>query len=93
MHKHHVFYGTANRRKSEEDGCWVWLCAKHHNMSDEGVHFDKKLDLELKIVVELMWLEYYSKTIEDFIKRYGKNYLVYEEDEKTKKIKIEKVRK
>lgn len=83
LHKHHVFYGTANRKKSEADGCWVWLCAYHHNMSDEGVHFNKNLDIYLKIMLERAWLDYYNKTIDDFIQRYGRNYLEYNIDKRS----------
>lgn len=72
---HEVFYGTRNRKKSIEDGCCVYLCPKHHNASNEGVHFNKQLDLELKQSMERRWLEYYNKTIDDFISRYGRNYL------------------
>ena len=75
LHKHHIFYGTANRKKSEQDGCWCWLCAKHHNMSDEGVHFNRQVDLLLKARTQLAWMQTYNKTTEDFIKRYGRNYL------------------
>lgn len=71
---HEVYFGK-NRKKSIEDGCCVYLCGKHHNQSNEGVHFNHKLDNGLKKQMELYWLEYYNKTIEDFIKRYGKNYL------------------
>ena len=28
LHKHHIFYGTANRKKSEKWGCWVYLTAE-----------------------------------------------------------------
>lgn len=75
LHVHHVFYGTANRRLSDEDGLTVYLCYKHHNGSDYGVHFDKMLDLALKQEAETKWLEYYGKTKQDFIDRYGKNYI------------------
>ena len=68
------FFGR-NRQKSIEDGCCVYLCGKHHNQSNEAVHFNKELDKELKIKMELKWLEYYNKEIEDFIKRYHRNYL------------------
>ena len=44
-------------------------------MSDEGIHFDKKFDLEVKRKCEKVWLEYYKKNIEDFIKKYRRNYL------------------
>ena len=74
IHTHEIFFGK-NRKKSIEDGLCVYLCGKHHNQSNEGVHFNHELDQYLKKVAEQSWLEYYNKTIEDFIKRYGKNYL------------------
>lgn len=74
IHTHEVFFGK-NRRKSIEDGCCVYLCGKHHNQSNEGVHFNYDLDLKLKIAMEKAWLKKYDKTIEDFIERYGKNYI------------------
>ena len=82
LHRHHVFYGTANRRKSEEDLMWVYLCPEEHNTSSIGVHFNKELDLKLKKIAEKVWIANYTskdENIEDridkFIKRYGKNYL------------------
>lgn len=75
LHRHEVFYGTANRQKSIEDGLVVYLTPELHNMSNEGVHFNKEFDLELKQAGEQIWLNYYNKTIDDFIKRYGRNYL------------------
>lgn len=74
IHVHEVFFGR-NRKKSIEDGCCVYLCGKHHNQSNEGVHFNHNLDLELKKKMEVCWLKYYNKTIDDFIARYGKNYI------------------
>ena len=74
IHTHEVFFGK-NRKKSIEDGCCVYLCGKHHNQSNEGVHFSHDLDLKLKIAMEKAWLKEYDKTIEDFIERYGKNYI------------------
>lgn len=74
IHTHEVFFGK-NRKKSIEDGCCVYLCGKHHNQSNEGVHFNHDLDLKLKIAMEKAWLKKYDKAIEDFIERYGKNYL------------------
>ena len=57
LHKHHIIYGTANRKNSEEYGLTVMLCPAHHNMSNNGVHFNKKLDLKLKQLAEKMWIE------------------------------------
>lgn len=74
LHKHHIFYGTANRKKSEEDGCWCYLCGVHHNLSNQGVHFDKRFDLYLKRHCQMKWEAEYGDRSE-FIKRYGKSYL------------------
>lgn len=74
IHIHEVYYGK-NRKKSIEDGCCVYLCGRHHNQSKDGVHFNHKLDLELKKQMELYWLKFYKKTEEDFIKRYKKSYI------------------
>lgn len=74
IHIHEVMFGR-NRNNSIKDGCCVFLCGYHHNQSNEGVHFNHKLDMELKQKMEKRWLEYYHKDIEDFIKKYGRNYL------------------
>lgn len=68
------FFGR-NRQKSIEDGCCIYLCGKHHNQSNDGIHFNHKLDLKAKQEMEQKWLKHYNKTINDFRKRYGCNYL------------------
>lgn len=75
-HLHHIFYGVRNRKKADEDGLTVYLCYKHHEGTD-GVHGKNghKLDMRLKQIAQKKWMEYYNKTTDDFIKRYGKNYL------------------
>lgn len=73
LHKHHIFYGTANRRLSEKYGCWVYLCAYHHNMSDYGVHFNKDIDLGLKRMCQTEFEKKYSH--EKFMQVFGRNYL------------------
>ena len=75
LHKHHVINGTANRKISDEDGLWVYLCAYHHNGSNDSVHYNKEFALELKQIAEKRWIEFYGKDKESFIKRYGRNYL------------------
>lgn len=74
IHIHEVYFGK-NRTKSIEDGCCIYLCGKHHNQSNDGVHFNKELDLKIKQRMQLYWMKEYNKTVEDFIKRYGRNYL------------------
>lgn len=73
LHKHHIFYGTANRKLSEQYGCWCYLCARHHNMSNSGVHFDKGLDKNLKEFAQKKFNEVYPEL--DFKQIFGKNYL------------------
>ena len=74
IHIHEIMYGK-NRQNSINDGLCVYLCGKHHNLSNEGVHFNHELDLKLKQLAEQKWCEHYNKTPEDFRKRYYCNYL------------------
>jgi hypothetical protein len=74
-HRHEVFFGTANRKKSIKDGLVVFLTPNMHNMSCFGVHQNREFDLILKRIGEQAWCDHYGKTIDDFIREYGKNYL------------------
>ena len=71
--RHHCFHGTANRKLAEQDGCWVYLCHKHHTGGD-GVHDNMPFDEMLKKFTQLKWEERFGDR-NDFIKRYGKSYL------------------
>lgn len=72
LHKHHI-YGGANRKNSEKWGCYVYLVPEYHNMSDSGVHFDKKFDSLLKRVCQRKFEELYGH--DRFMEVFGKNYL------------------
>lgn len=74
LHLHHIYYGTANRRLSDQDGCVVYLCLNHHTGAN-GVHTNRKIDLFLKAKCEKEYLRLNNKTIDDFIARYGRDYL------------------
>lgn len=74
LNRHHIYAGVSNRKQSEKYGCWVYLCARHHNMSDVGVHFNKALDTELKQTCQKEW-EKRNGTREDFIRTFGRSYL------------------
>lgn len=74
LHLHHVYYGTANRKLSDADGCVIYLCQAHHTGA-HGVHFNKKIDLTIKARTQITWQKHYNKTTEDFIARYGRSYL------------------
>lgn len=77
LHDHHIFFGTANRRLSEKDGLKAWLCINHHTEGIGAVHKNKDYDLILKKIAEKTYREYYNKTKEEFIQRYGKSNLDY----------------
>lgn len=74
LHSHHILYGTANRKLSELYGLKVWLCGKHHNLSNEGVHFNKELDLHLKRLAQEHYEARYGDRV-DFRETFGRNYL------------------
>lgn len=72
LHRHHVF-GGPNRPISERTGMTVWLCGRHHNMSRDGVHRNKCLDMEVKRLAQHTFEQYRSR--EEFMELFGRNYL------------------
>ena len=74
-HRHEIFYGYGNRQKSIEDGLVIFLRPEDHNMGDNGIHANREFDLYAKKKAQLRWMEFYGKTVEQFIKRYGRNWL------------------
>ena len=70
---HHVFGGTANRRLSDKYKLVIPLCHYHHNMSNEGVHFNKPFDICLKKIGQMKFEEEYSH--EKFMQVFGRNWL------------------
>ena len=75
-HRHEAFFGVRNRQKSIDDGLVVFLTYEMHEGTC-GVHGKEghNFDLQIKKTAEKVWCEYYNKTKEDFIERYGRNYL------------------
>ena len=57
VHRHHIYPGNGRRDVSEREGCWVYLCPAHHNMSDWGVHFDRELDAFFREDCQRRWEE------------------------------------
>lgn len=76
LNVHHVIYGVGKRNIADEDGLTIPLCYYHHK-GTYGVHGREghELDQKLKEIAEKKWMEYYKKSEEEWIKRYGKNYL------------------
>lgn len=73
LHEHHIYEGTANRKISEKYGMKIWLCPFHHNMSNEGIHFNKELDLSVKQYAQEIFEQ--THTREEFRSLFGKSYL------------------
>lgn len=73
LQEHHVFYGTGNRKISEKYGMTVWLCQKHHT-GNLGVHFNRKFDVELKVIAQKQF-ETNCGSREEFIRLFGKSYI------------------
>ena len=70
---HHIFYGTSNRKNSDEMGYVIALCNEHHK-GNKGVHFNKTLDNQLKkIAQEHFEANYGSRN--DFRKIFGKSFI------------------
>ena len=75
LHLHHTLYGGDKRRLSDKYGLTIWLCSKHHNMSDEGVHYNKELDLRVKQMAQMECMQHYNMSMEEWLKIFRRNYL------------------
>ena len=81
-HKHHIF-GGPNRKWSEKYGLYIHLCPRHHNMSDEGIHFNKEMREGYQRLAQFHFeLEYACKhsaseeqAKAEFMRIFGRNYL------------------
>lgn len=65
-------YGIETKSDAENGFC-VGLCHKEHNMSNNSVHYNRDMDLELKRVYQKEYEK--NHTREEFIKLIGKSYL------------------
>lgn len=80
---HHIFSGTADRKKSDEDGCIVPLCLTHHRLGEDAAHRNRTTNLRLKQIAETEWIEQRVRewglseetAKRNFIIRYGKSWL------------------
>lgn len=75
--RNEVFGGTANRKKSIEDGLVIFLTPEDHRTGKHSFHLDPQNPrwVEVRKIAQKRWMEFYNKTPEQFIKRYGRNYL------------------
>lgn len=75
LEDHHVFFGTANRKKSEQYGLKVWLCGhKCHRNGDKSPHRNKLTDNALKCLAQVKFEEIHGSR-DLFRQEFGKSYL------------------
>lgn len=71
---HHCIFGS-KRKKADEDGLTVKLCAScHHAIHNPTNKFDQSMQDALKKIAQEKWEATYGSR-EEFTKRYGENYL------------------
>lgn len=75
LHKHHIFFGTANRQLSEEDGMVVYLCPDCHEHGARAVHRNRETDVALKQAAERVWMADRDADEDAFRARYGRSWL------------------
>lgn len=74
VQEHHVFFGTANRRLSEQYGLKVYLCAaEHHEHGKEAVHENAENRRILEEIAQRAFEEAYPEL--NFRKIFGENYI------------------
>lgn len=74
LEKHHIFGGSANRKKSEQYGLYVYLCgAGCHREGPVSVHKCRLTDLRLKIEAQKAFER--THTREEFLQEFGKSVL------------------
>lgn len=74
-HRHEIFFGTANRKKSIKYGLVVFIEPEFHNTTAYGVHFNNDLKQQMQKFAQQAAMKYYELSTEDFINIFGKNYL------------------
>ena len=77
LDEHHVFFGMANRKKSEKYGLKVYLC--HHDchiFGKNAVHKNAEIDRRLKAKAQKIAMKHYGWNTEYFIAIFGQNYIL-----------------
>lgn len=74
LEQHHVF-NAAYRKKSEKFGAVATLCHFCHNEPPNGVHHNAKNMHQLKAKYQMLIMDKYGMSEEEFIREFGKSYL------------------
>ena len=71
--RHHIFYGSANRKLSEKYGMKVYLAPLYHRLTPFGVHVNRSNDILVKQYGQREFEALHGH--DKFMKTFGKNYL------------------
>lgn len=71
--EHHIFFGSANRKISDELGLVCDLCPSHHRLGIYSVHRNAEMNKALQAYGQACFEMVYSK--DEFMKLFGKNYI------------------
>lgn len=75
LHRHHVFHQRGNRDVSEREGCWCYLCFRHHDdYSKDSVHNNPAFQICLQKFCQYLWEEK-NGSREKFIETFGRSWL------------------
>ena len=74
LDKHHLVPGTANRKKSDEDGLWIWLWHPIHRQ----LHDNPEMERAYIRMAQVAYEKTHSR--EEWMARYHKNYRKDEDD-------------
>ena len=77
LEEHHCIEGPW-RNMSERYGLKVWLCPLHHRISNDSVHLNETVNKDLKKWAQKKAMLHYDWSTQDFIERFGKNYVLEE---------------
>ena len=79
LDRHEVF-PASNRQKSKRYGLWVTLCHYPCHLGKDGLQYNADRAKGAKIFAQVQAMRTYGWTIDDFRKKFGKNYLEGEEE-------------
>lgn len=73
LERHHIFAGVANRKISEENGLWVWLCHDCHTGASNCAQYDKDTNIYLKQTAQMAYEK--THTHNQWMQLIRKNYV------------------
>ena len=74
LERHHVF-NSAYREKSEKFGAVADLCHFCHNEPPNGVHHNAENMRQLKAKYQMLIMDKYGMSEQDFVREFGKSYI------------------